>query len=169
MVCEWGNMPYLQPLEVLEKFSEYLNSEVSDVIPETDTATRSQVGSMSSTMQYLTNEFGGMRVSYRRQVDAFTNAIESVEEEVDRGDGAEQIMEALEDARRAITEQEDPTTPASIRDAEADMLQAVDNLLVEINELPRSRAEKLRPPLYNFMDERISAQMALLRGNLNTG
>lgn len=151
-------MPYLDPSTVLERFSRFAITEVRPVLPDDEEFVAGQVGSMASTLQFLSGELATNEAAVDRQKRALESAIDAVEAVFDdRELTAPPLREALQDAAETVESDGD------VRTREAAVLEATDAVLAAIEgELTGEDARAARRPLYDVLDVRLDAQHAML-------
>lgn len=152
-----GRMPYLQPDEVLSRFSSFARNDVRDAIPE-EAFARGQVGSMASTLQFISGELAGMEPALDEQERTLREALADVEASLD--DDA--VATAVEGARTRLDDAPEPNTPERLRRREEAMLEGCEAVLSAVDDCESGRARELREPLYAFLDSRVAAQLRLL-------
>lgn len=151
-------MPYLDPSTVLERFSRFAITEVRPVLPDDEEFVAGQIGSMASTLQFLSGELATSEDAVDRQERALTTAIPDVEAVIDERElTAPTLRGALTDARSAVE------SGGDVRAREVAVLEATDDVLAAIeNELAGEDADAVRRPLYDVLDVRLDAQHAML-------
>jgi hypothetical protein len=151
-------MPYLDPSTVLERFSRFAITAVRPVLPDDEEFVAGQVGSMASTLQFLSGELATSEDAVDRQERALDAAIPDVEAVIDERDlTAPTLRGALTDARSAVE------SGGDVRAREGTVLEATDELLAAIeSELAGEDARAARRPLYGVLDVRLDAQHAML-------
>lgn len=165
-------MPYLQPDEVLSRFAEFSRHDVRAALPDGESFVHAQVGSMASTLDFLSGELAGASPALDRQEEALREALDDVEAELGAPDDTEAVHGApdveravegaLNDARRRLAAAPNADTPTGIREREDELLAACDDVLDAIDGVPEPRDRKLRRPLYGFLDARVATQLRLL-------
>jgi hypothetical protein len=148
-------MPYLEPETVVKRFSSYLHHDVRDAIDEDHQFVKAQVGSMSSSMNFLARELGGARVAVNTQRRRLRDALDGVAEATE----ADEVLAAVATARDRVDEAEgDP------RDVEVELTAAATAVFEAIDEsLDGEAARAARRPLYEFLETRVETQLDLLR------
>lgn len=146
-------MPHLEPERVLERFSTYLREDVREEIDDEFVA--GQVGSMSSTLQYLSQQLELERDVTIRQRETLLDSLAEVEERCDDGT-------VREEARRARERIEEADT-GDVDELETTLVSACNDVLESINaELDGEEAREARRPLYGFLRTRVEGQLELL-------
>lgn len=153
-------MPYLHPELVLRRFSAFTREEVRpSVVGDGDEFLEAQVGSMSSTLDFLSKELGGMRDAVDAQHEALMGAL----------DGAEEALDAIDaeapDVRTGIADGHDRLAdpPADVYDHEELLLEVSSDALAAVEaELEGDAARAVRDPLYDFLTVRVTAQLGML-------
>lgn len=146
-------MPYLEPDQVLREFSRYALSEVRPALKEDEQFMQGQVGSMASTLRFLADEleaFDEALVAQRATLEAALADARAVVDDTDAG-------AALADAHERVE-----TADGDPREVERTLLAAADDALDALDDLPEETAREAREPLYEFLDERVEAQLGLL-------
>ncbi|WP_254533622.1 hypothetical protein [Natrinema gelatinilyticum] len=152
-------MPYLEPEHVLHQFASYLNDDVRSAIADDQKFVQAQVGSMSSSLNFLAMELGGMHVAMKTQRRRLLCAFDDIESELGDGDAAVAVADAI-DTARAELEQTDMT---DVRALETELTNAANTVFEAINtELDEKAARRARRPLYDFLDTRVQTQLDLL-------
>lgn len=152
-------MPYLEPEHVLQQFAGYLSDDVRSAIEDDEKFVQAQVGSMSSSLNFLARELGGMHVAINTQRRQLHDALDGIEAELgdDELDGA--VTDAIADARTKL-EQADRT---DARTLEQDVTAAASSVFRTINEeLDEEAASQARRPLYDFLETRVQTQLDVL-------
>ena len=154
-------MPYLRPELVLDRFSSFARDDVRPaIVGEGDEFLEAQVGSMSSTLSFLSRELEGMGDAIDSQHDALVAALDEAERVLDdaSADGGDldpsvkQTRERVSNAARDdIYEHE-----RVLVDASSELLEAVDE------ELDDESARAVREPLYGFLRTRVESQLRML-------
>lgn len=153
-------MPYLEPERVLEQFSQFARTEVRSAIADDERTTRAQVGSMASTLQFLSKELAGRETSLDDQRSALEAALADVEGRLAEVDGSNPVNDAVVDAKKRLGE-----TNGAYCEREAAVLETSTDLLVAIDgTLDGAEARMVRRPLYDFLDELVASQLRLLGG-----
>lgn len=148
-------MPYLDPSRVLARFSSFAREEIRPEID--DEFTRGQIGSMSSTMRFLANELSGQRAALTRQREALLDALDELEETLDRTE-LEPIVDTVSSARTRVKDVDEGTD-----ELESALLSASNDVLAEIDRnLEGETARRARRPLYDFLDVRVQSQLEML-------
>lgn len=153
-------MPYLHPELVLRRFSAFTREEVRpSVVGDGDEFLEAQVGSMSSTLDFLSKELGGMRDAVEAQHEALLAALDGAERALDGVDaGAPDVRTAVADGRDRLA---DP--PADVYDHEELLLEVSSDALTAVEAaLDGEAARAVRAPLYEFLHTRVTAQLEML-------
>jgi hypothetical protein len=151
-------MPYLKPEHVLQQFASYLSDDIRHAVADDEKFVQAQVGSMSSSLNFLAKEFGGMRVAINTQKRQLDSSLAAVERQLD-DESADAVVAAIDEARSELT-QADGT---SARDLEQTVTAAATTALSAINEeLDEERARQARQPLYEFLETRVQTQLDVL-------
>lgn len=153
-------MPYLHPELVLRRFSSFARGQVRPaVVGDGDEFLEAQVGSMSSTLDFLSKELDGMRDAVEAQHEALLEALDGAEEALDGvGETAPEVRAAVADGRDRLA---DP--PADVYDHEELLLEVSSDALAAVEaELDGEAARAVRGPLYGFLDVRVTAQLEML-------
>jgi hypothetical protein len=153
-------MPYLHPEVVLRRFSAFTRGEVRpSVVGDGDEFLEAQVGSMSSTLDFLSKEVDGMRDAVEAQHEALREALDGVERALDGLDAeAPEVRAVLEDGRDRLA---DP--PAAVYDHEERLLEVSSDALAAVEtDLEGEAACAVRSPLYDFLRVRVTAQLEML-------
>lgn len=158
-------MPYLDPSTVLERFSRFAIAEIRPVLPDDEAFVAGQVGSMASTLQFLSGELATNETAVERQERALDTAIEAVETVLDDRDlTAPALREAIRDASEATE------SGGDVRTRETACLEATDDLLAAIDrDLADEDARAARRPLYDVLDARLDAHHAMLGRETGAG
>lgn len=146
-------MPYLEPEHVLERFSEFALDEIRPAID--DEFLQGQVGSMASTLRFLSMELAGKADAIEQQHDALRTALDEVAATVDD----EVVVSTVEAASDQITEVSNDRPD----ELEAKLLAAGNDVLAAIDEeLTGDAARTARRPLYGFLDTRVQTQLEMM-------
>jgi hypothetical protein len=154
-------MPYLPPELILDRFSTFARDDVrSSINGEGDEFLEAQVGSMSSTLSFLSKELEGMGDAVESQHEALLEAL----------DGAEQVLNDVDaggsDIRITLEETRERVSNAPRNDSyehEQILVDASSELLEAVNEdLDRETAQAIREPLYQFLQTRVESQLEML-------
>ena len=154
-------MPYLRPELVLDRFSSFARDDIRPSITvEGDEFLEAQVGSMSSTLSFLSKELEGMGAAVESQHEALLAALDDAENilddaDVDGGDlsvGVDETRERVSNAPRDDVYEHERV----LVDASSDLLEAVDE------ELDRETAQAIRGPMYRFLGTRVESQLRML-------
>lgn len=146
-------MPYLEPDEVIRRFSTYALEEIRPALREDEEYMRGQVGSMASTLRFLASELDGLDAAVEAQRATLADALATAREAVEDPEVAAELADAGD---RVAAAEADP------RAAERTLLSAAADALAAVDELPAAEARRARQPLYAFLDERVEAQLRLL-------
>lgn len=145
-------MPHLQPAQVLERFASFLQEEVRGEID--DEFVDGQVGSMSSTMRYLSQELRHKHDVTIRQRKSLLDALEAVERNCDET----AVVESATDARDRIE-----NASANDDELESVLVSACNDVLDAIDtELDGDAARAAREPLYDYLRVRVEGQLEML-------
>jgi hypothetical protein len=153
-------MPYLHPELVLGRFSSFTREEVRPaIVGDGDEFLEAQVGSMSSTLDFLSKELNGMRDAVEAQHEALLEALAGAERALDDLDAtAPDVRTVLEDGRDRLA---DP--PADVYDHEELLLAVSSDALAAVDDdLEGEAARAVRDPLYGFLQVRVTAQLEML-------
>jgi len=147
-------MPYLKPEETMRGFSEFVLKEVRPRIE--DEFVRAQLGSMSSTLRFVSGEIQGMDEAVEAQRQTLVASLDGVETAVDESE--EEVLESVEEARERV----DDAADAGTRELEEALLAACEDVLQTIDdELDGDNAKRARRPLYDFLDVRVESQLRM--------
>jgi len=147
-------MPYLKPEETMRQFSNFVLEEVRPRVE--DEFVRAQLGSMSSTLRFMSGEIQGMDEAVEAQRQTLVAALDGVEAAVDESE--EKVLESVEEARGRIDDAADTGT----RELEESLLAACEDMLQTIDEeLEGEDARRARRPLYDFLDVRVESQLRM--------
>lgn len=153
-------MPYLHPELVLGRFSSFTREAVRPaIVGDGDEFLEAQVGSMSSTLDFLSKELDGMRDAVEAQHEALLGALAGAERALDGLDAAAPtVRTAVEDGQDRLA---DP--PADVYDHEELLLEVSSDALAAVEaDLEGETARAVRDPLYGFLDVRVTAQLEML-------
>ncbi len=153
-------MPYLHPELVLRRFSAFAREAVRpSVVGDGDEFLEAQVGSMSSTLGFLSKELGGMRDAIDVQHEVLLEALEGAERALDGIDTeAPEVRTVVEDGRTRLA---DP--PADVYDHEELLLEVSSDALGAVEAaLDGEAASAVRDPLYEFLHVRVTTQLEML-------
>lgn len=143
-------MPYLEPEVILRRFSKYLVEEVRPALD--DEFLRGQVGSMSSTLRFLSMELEEQKEAVERQRDDLLTAFDEVAAVTED----ETVCTAVESATETISN----VSGDEIQESEAKMLEASNRVLGVIeDELTGEAAQRARKPMYKFLRTRVQTQL----------
>lgn len=146
-------MPYLEPDEVLRRFSSYALEEIRPALREDEEFMRGQVGSMASTLRFLASELDGLDDAVAAQREALIDALAVARDAVEDPEVEAELAAA---ANRVAAADGDP------RSVERTVLEAASDSLAAVDGLPPDAARQARRPLYEFLDERVRTQLGLL-------
>ena len=154
-------MPYLRPALVLDRFSSFARDDVRPSITgEGDEFLEAQVGSMSSTLSFLSKELEGMSDAVESQHEALLTALDDAENVLEDADvDGGNLPAAVEETRERVSNAPRDDVYEHERvlvEASSDLLEAVDD------ELDRETARAVRDPLYRFLGTRVESQLRML-------
>jgi hypothetical protein len=154
-------MPYLPPELILDRFSTFARDDVRPSIDgEGDEFLEAQVGSMSSTLSFLSKELEGMGDAVESQHEALLEALDGAEQVLNDVDaGGSDIRITLEETRERVSNapRNDPDEHEQVLvDASSELLEAVEE------DLDRETAQAIREPLYQFLQTRVESQLEML-------
>lgn len=145
-------MPYLNPAHVLEQFSEFALEEIRPAID--DDFLEGQVGSMASTLRFLSMELDAKPDALDEQYDSLETALAGVATAVDD----EAVVTTAEAAAERL---KDP--PEDLDKLESELLDVSNEVLATIDdELTGEAAQVARQPMYEFMDTRVRTQLEMM-------
>ncbi|MEF8888383.1 MAG: hypothetical protein V5A30_11295 [Haloarculaceae archaeon] len=153
-------MPYLHPELVLRRFSSFAREEVRPaIVGDGDEFLEAQVGSMSSTLDFLSKELDGMRGAVEAQHEALLEALDGGEQALAGIDAtAPEVRAAVEDGRDRLAE-----PPADVYDHEQLLLAVSSDVLAAVEAgLEGEAARTVREPVYGFLDVRVTTQLEML-------
>lgn len=150
-------MPYLKPEETMRQFSKFVLDEVRPCVE--DEFVRAQLGSMASTLRFVSGEMQGMDDAVEAQHRTLVASLDSVEDALDGIEGGtDEVLEAVEDARERV----DSNADAGTRKTEMALLEACEDVLATIDEeLEGEDGRRARRPLYDFLDIRVESQLRM--------
>jgi Mg2+ and Co2+ transporter CorA len=152
-------MPYLQPNHVLQQFANYLSDDVRSAIEDDEKFVQAQVGSMSSSLNFLSKELSGMHVAVNTQKRQLERALDDIESRVSNDESADTVLEAIDDARSALEEAD----RAEARELEQTVTAAATDVISAINQdLDDEAARRARRPFYEFLETRVQTQLDVL-------
>ncbi|MFC7157582.1 hypothetical protein ACFQPA_19330 [Halomarina halobia] len=154
-------MPYLRPELILDRFSAFARDDVRpSIVGEGDEFLEAQVGSMSSTMSFLSKELEGRGDAVETQREALLDALDGVEQVVDEADGdVDDVRTSVEATRERVSNA--PRT--DVYEHERVLVGASSDLLETVEEdLDRETAQAVREPLYGFLQTRVESQLVML-------
>jgi hypothetical protein len=146
-------MPYLEPDQVLERFSGFALEEIRPAVDDEFLA--GQIGSLASTLRFLSMELAGRADAIERQHGALTDALRAVDETVENeavGLTVETALDQLADVSNAEPGEIEPTLLA----ASNDVFDAIEE------NLSGDAARRARAPLYGFLETRVQTQLELM-------
>lgn len=146
-------MPYLNPEHTLERFSEFALDEIRPAVD--DDFLQGQVGSMGSTLRFLSMEIAGKRGAVEQQKSGLEASLKKLLERTN-DDEIENIVEGEIDKIHSIPDQEPNKTEELLLDISNNVLTAIDN------ELTEESAQTARRPMYEFLDTRVESQLEML-------
>lgn len=154
-------MPYLPPELVLDRFSTFARDDVRPSIAgEGDEFLEAQVGSMSSTLSFLSKELEGMGDAVESQHEALLKALDGAEQILDDVDtGGSDIQITIAETRERVSNapRNDPYEHERVLvDASSELLEAVEE------DLDPETAQAIREPLYQFLQTRVESQLEML-------
>lgn len=154
-------MPYLSPELVLGRFATFARDDVRNALTEEDGEfMRAQVGSMSSTLEFLSMELDGMGDVVDAQHRALATALDEATTALETIDAdAPKVQRAIQDA----TEQLADALHSDVYDHEEFLTRASEDILAAIDaELVGDEAKIVRAPLYAFLRTRVDEQLHML-------
>jgi len=114
-----------------------------------------QIGSMASTLRFLSMELADRTDAIERQHDALLDALEEV--------AATAEDEAVVSAARTARDELADVADLEPRKVEERLLAAGNDVLTEIDdELAGDDARRARSPMYEFLDTRVQTQLELM-------
>lgn len=149
-------MPYLPPSVVLERLSEFTSDTVIGSIGEESKFVRAQVGSMSSTLGFLSQEVAHQGESMLEQHEALLDALDTLS-----GLGGEEAEAFLADQRETV-EGIDPVL-GNRGEVRTVLLTVLGDLRQAVND--RTFGEdtpEARGVLYDLFETRIESQLWML-------
>jgi hypothetical protein len=146
-------MPYLDPALVLRELSGYAATEIRPAVADDEAFVRGQVGSMASTLRFLACELEGMEAAVSTQRESLLDALATAEVVVEDP----QVTSTFEDAADRVA-----AADGQSRNVENVLLEAADDALAAVDTLEGERAREARAPLYEFLQDRLTAQLRLL-------
>jgi len=149
-------MPYLEPEHVTREFSRFAIEEIRPAIDDDEQFVEAQVGSMASTMRFLSGELQGMPEAVDAQHDAAREALAAAEEVLAEHE-ATAAEEAVTEARERVAAAEGRS-----REVESTLVEAVRDALEAVDDCDDEVARAARDPLYGFLDTRVESQLRLL-------
>lgn len=148
-------MPYLEPEHVLKRFSKFALAEVRPAID--DEFLQGQVGSMASTLRFVSMEVAGWPDAIERQHDALLTALDEVAATVEDDAVGATVADAIDRVSEAPAATDDPD------DLERTLLAASNDVLDAIEEeLAGDAARRARGPVYEFLEVRVQSQLELM-------
>lgn len=156
-------MPFADHATLIDELAAFLKEDVRAAIPEDEAFVRAQIGSAASTMRFLSKELAELGIAIETQEAAFEDALASLESSTqDDTEFGAQVATARAEFESLPT----ATGPRALREREQQFLAVVEALLEAAEDLPPERARDVRQPLYDVLDTRVDAQLAMLRGDL---
>lgn len=153
-------MPYLDPAQILKQFSQFLQMEVRPAIPDDERTTRAQVGSMSSTLRFLSKELAGREEAFEHQRQALLEALDEIDRRLTNLSGADRVQSEVIDARAQLKQAE-----GTFQEREAVVLDSSDAILAAIEgDLEDDEARSVRKPMYDFLETWVDSQLRMLGG-----
>lgn len=154
-------MPYLRPKLVLNRFSTFARDDIRPaIVGDGDEFLEAQVGSMSSTMSFLSKELDGMGDAVETQHDSLVDAIDDADRAlVDAAGDTGAVSSTIADARDHLSESSwgDPYAHEEVLlEHSSAILEAVDEHLDDPS------AKSVRAPLYRFLQTRVETQLEML-------
>ena len=146
-------MPHLQPAQVLEEFASFLQNDVRAEID--DEFVDGQVGSMSSTMRYLSQQLRQKHEVTVRQRDSLLEGLTAVEQRCDDPDVVETTASARERIENASADDSEELETVLVSTCN-DVLETIDA------DLEGEEANAARKPLYDFLRVRVEGQLEML-------
>ncbi|SEH17244.1 hypothetical protein SAMN04487967_3081 [Natronorubrum sediminis] len=146
-------MPHLQPAHVLEEFASFLQNDVRAEID--DEFVDGQVGSMSSTMRYLSRQLRQKHEITVRQRDSLLEGLAAIEQDCDDPAVVESVAAAQERIERTPAEESTELETVLVSTCN-DVLETIDA------ELEGDDAGSAREPLYDFLRVRVEGQLEML-------
>lgn len=154
-------MPYLSPSLVLGRFSGFARDEVRPAIGgEDDEFMQAQVGSMSSTLSFLSKELDGMGEAVDAQHDALLDALDGAEHALADADReTDEVEAAVEDARERVRD----APCGDVYEHERVLVESCSDVLEAVDErLDGETARAVREPLYRYLRTRVQSQLEML-------
>lgn len=149
-------MTYLPPSVLLERLSEFTSDTLMSAIGEGSKFERAQVGSMSSTLAYLSKEVAGRDSSIREQREALLNALDELEPL-----GDEEATAFVADQREPL-ESVDPTIGNS-EAVQSALLVGMTDLHEAIDDGTfKEDTPEARRVLYDLFGTRVESQLQVL-------
>jgi hypothetical protein len=153
-------MHHLEPSHVLKEFSTFAITEIRPALPADEPFLHGQVGSMASTLRFLARELEGLEAAVADQRSSLIEALETAAARIDD----EETTDGLHDLRHTVASADGPP-----RALEETLLKVADEALALVDGLGDPAAREARAPLYEFLDERVAIQLAVLRGSGGSG
>lgn len=153
-------MPYVDSELALERLSDFIRDEVRPEFEESDQLLHAQLGSLSSTLSFISKEQHGRVDSVRQQRAALLEATDSVDEILaDIEDDTDSVEQVLVRAREELAESDVSDT----RETEKTILSSANDILEAIDaDLDGRGAARAREPIYGFLRARVEAQFDVL-------
>lgn len=146
-------MPYLEPEQVLREFSRYTLEEIRPAMKEDEEFMRGQAGSMASTLRFLAGELEGVDDAVAGQQASLLDALEAAQDAVDDPE----VTGTLADAHGRVADAD-----GRPREVERTVLAAAEDAFDAVDGLDDEQARAARAPLYEFLDDRLDAQLGML-------
>lgn len=151
-------MPYLEPEHVLRQFSGYLQGDVREAIGDEHKFVEAQVGSMSSSLNFLARELDSLNEDLATQRRALLDALDEVESALEQEGGSPSVEREIEMARETVRDAE----TADEYEYERVLTGAATDVLETLETLEDQRAASVRAPLYSYMNTRVRTQLEAL-------
>jgi hypothetical protein len=151
-------MPYLEPEHVLRQFAGYLQDDVRDAIEDEHKFVEAQVGSMSSSLNFLARELDSLNEDLAAQRRALLEALDDVEAALEQEGGSPTIERAIETARDSVRNAD----PSNGYEYERVLTGAATDVLNSLEDLDDQSAAPVRRPLYSYMNARVKTQLEAL-------
>lgn len=149
-------MTYVSPSVVLERLSEFTSGTVVEAIGEESRFVRAQVGSMSSTLGFLSREVEHRDESVRRQRRALLDALDDLGRLGDDGAG-----DFVADRREAV-ESVEPTL-GNLEDVRTILRETLEELRVAVDDGTFGEdTPEARTVLYDLFETRVENQLRVL-------
>lgn len=154
-------MPYLSPALVLGRFSGFARDEVRPAIGgEGDEFLEAQVGSMSSTLSFLSKELDGMGEAVDEQHDTLLEALDGAAQALDDADhDGNEVAAAIDEARERVTD----APRGDVYEHERVLVEVSSDVLGVVDEhLDGEAARAVREPVYGYLRTRVESQLRML-------